>query len=166
MERFNPTTSSPSPVLLYCSLLSPSTHSPQGKQHLVQGQRYTGQRGPCRPLACLIRGQKSPLECGCTLACVAESPCAGALGRLAALFPTAGLLCSSAQARPSCPRPQGCANSSAGQRLCIFKQLLKGHFRCGAAAAIGDFPEIESKPGMINNNLIFHVFIFRWSFMF
>lgn len=97
----------------------------RAKQHLVQGQRYTGKHSPCRPLACLIRGQKRPLECGCTLESVAESPCAGALGRLAALFPNAGPLCSSTQARPSCPRPQGCSNSAAGQRLCIFKQPLK-----------------------------------------
>ncbi|ROL45641.1 B-cell scaffold protein with ankyrin repeats [Anabarilius grahami] len=85
----------------------------RAKQHLVQGQRYTGHCGPCRPLACLIKGQKRPLECGCTLGSVAESPCAGALGRLAALFPNAWPLCSSAQARPSCPRPQGCSNSAA-----------------------------------------------------
>lgn len=51
-------------------------------------------------------------------------------GRLAALF-SSGLLCSSAQARSSCLRPQGCTNSTAGQRLCIFKQLLKGHIRSG-----------------------------------
>jgi len=97
----------------------------RAQQHLVQGQRYTGQHSPCQPLACLIRGQKRPLECGCTPESVAKSPCAGALGRLTALFPNAGPLCSSAQARPSCLRPQGCSNSTAGQRLCIFKQPLK-----------------------------------------
>lgn len=125
MERFNP----PSPLSpwFWCFGAPFQSYSiPQrAKQHLVQGQRYTGQRGPCRPLACLIKGQKRPLECGCTLESVAESFCAGALGRLAALFPNAEPLCSSAQARPSCPRPQGCSNSAAGQQLCIFKQLLK-----------------------------------------
>lgn len=130
----------------------------RAKQHLVQGQRYTGQRGPCWPLACLIRGQKRPLECGCTLESVAESPCAGALGRLAALFPTVELLCSSTQARPSCLRPQGCTNSTAGQRLCIFKQLLKGHFHWGGARRLGNLckkvgSQIESKATMISTGI-------------
>lgn len=56
--------------------------------------------------------------------------CPQLAGRLAALF-SSRLLCFSAQARSSCLRPQGCTNSTAGQQLCIFKQLLKGHIRSG-----------------------------------
>lgn len=127
------------PPLPGSALLSPLPIYPFPKRQTTSGARAKVHRTtwPQPTLACLIRGQKRPPECRCSLASAPESPCAGALGRLAVLVPTVGLLCSSAQARPSCPRPQGCANSSAGQRLCISKQLLKGHFRCGAATAIG-----------------------------